>query len=228
MSQSDYTEPWLIRTQVIIAAVTFIGTFLLSILDKPAAPFAAVGIGGLLLFRFGDIASLTLEGFGAKAAVTKAERAARGADRATHEAEQAIETLKAIGTNLSVMALIQVSTRDMPFSDFLNTTVALRSVVISNLERLGNTPDEIEKATSFVTAALIRRMFSEALDTMPIEHSAAIHDQIFALCDLLPEKIDMAQARVLFSEQGFTDEAKDWLNKIELFQKTGEVWNKDD
>lgn len=223
MTISQTSEKWLSWVQVGIISGTMLGTLGLSIAGKPAAPFAAVGLGVLLLLRFGDIASLTLKAFGAEAVVERAERAANDADKATGEAEQAIEALKDLGKALVATSLSLAALRGNTFASFLGTTLGMRDLLVGSLEEMGCTPKEIEDVTAVFKSSLVGNMLKEALQAMPAESSSAIAVPTLNLIDDLPKNFDIARAKTLFEEQGFTDEAKVWLDRIELFIATGDI-----
>jgi hypothetical protein len=154
-------EGRLTRAQIGIIAVTMLGTLGLSVFDKPAAPFAVVSLGVLLLLRFGDIASLTLKGFGAEAVIQRAERAVSEADRA-------VEALKQLGMNLSKTVLtlqaIQGRRGSVPT---LRGSLRARNVIVSNLQDLGLTFDEAEQAAVVFDDFMVFDLVTRAIHFAP-------------------------------------------------------------
>ncbi len=221
MTDFPKREGWLIRAQVGIIALTMLGTLGLSVFDKPAAPFAIVGLGVLLLLRFGDIASLTLKGFGAEAVVQRAERAASDADKAAEDALQTIEALKELGKSLAVVALTPPIFTGNSFSNSLETTLISRDLIVQSLESLGCTPAEIKLVMSPFQVSFTASMLTEAIKSLPPRSQIEVSEPATAAMNDPKKAPDIARVRALFKEYGSTDEAENWLDKIERFLTTG-------
>lgn len=216
----SYAE-WQIAAQVGITALLLLGTLGLSVASRPAAPFAAVGLGVLVLLRLGDIASLTLKAFGAEAIITRAERAASDADRAAQDAVEAIEALKEVGMTLSSVVLSMQPLLGRNATISIDGALETRNEIVTKLKALGCSPDQIAGVLESFNEILIKTMVYGALEGMVITQALDLEKELAEPLGYAP--IDMTLVREIFAKYKITDKAERWLSQAEQFRRTGEI-----
>jgi hypothetical protein len=200
--------------QIGLVGFTMVGTLLLSAFGRAAAPFATVGLGALLLLRFGDIASLTFKAFGAEAIIQRAERAAE-------DATKAIEALKQTGMHLSSMVLTLQTLLGQGGTVTIAGVLTSRRTVLSDLEALGCTRNEVAEVMRLPDHITLMQMVTTASNAMRVDHMALMKEKLTSVLE--HEPIDMPAVRAVFREYEVTQKAERWLSQAEQFQKTGEV-----
>ncbi len=221
MNISERRDDLLLFAQIALGLFTLIGTLLLSADDKPAAAFAAVGLGSMLLLRFGDIASLSLKAFGAEAVVERAQRAASEADKAAEDAVKAIEALKQTGMNLSSAVLLLQTLVGQGGKVTIAGVVDLRRTIVKDLQALGCTPAQIDEVMEMPDHVTVITMVNEATSAMRADHAASIRPLLSPL--MMRPPINLSRVKAVFAEYEVSDRAEKWLAEAENFQKAGEV-----
>ncbi len=229
---------WLfLIAQVTVVLATLLGTFWLVLAGRSAGSFAAVGVGVLFLFRFGDIATLSFKAFGIEAAITRAKqaeedalKAANEAINAVEEANKTIDALKQLGMHLSSLTLPIVLDGSMRRAT-LEVAMQYRNTAKRQLEAMGCTSKQIESTLVSFDLDATLKMIMEIADLLKIP---------FQLVELHRDLWPSEQFNAVHLSQGFTyeveglrkyfrerttmtPELESWINEIIRFQKTGEI-----